>query len=385
MATLTTQNLHSAAVLAAAIGSGAASTLVCTNAGASSVVLAFGFVCPKIMASGRLNDIRFYVSAVSGSPTVTAELYSNSASNTPGTLIETGSVTCSPTGAGFWTCSGFTATSNLTEGTQYWIVLSCTAGTSVTINWIASTSVYAGLALTSGLASATYGCLKVHSTDNKATWGGTATYGVTGWRLSFTDGTDTIYFGLPVINLSVANAATEKLYTNAGNVQEFGSLFTMPANVTFKMRSVAMHARKALSPTGTLRCRLYTGTTLTATSVAIPAVNIITGGFPQYRFEFSTPQTLSPGVAYRIVLGNSADDDASNYFYTYKQTLADDATDRSLMPFATIQSTKLSGSSWTDLDTEFVPFALIGDTDGAFVAGGGGGAPVFGGSMVRRV
>jgi hypothetical protein len=192
---------------------------------------------------------------------------------------------------------------------------------------------------------------------------------VTGIRFSATDGTNISYWGMAIQANTGAVATTELLCKNGSNTQEFGTVFTTPANCKLKVKGVVMPARKSGTPDGHLRAKLYNadGSSTLATSVNIDKTRVSSGGSSWYYFSFSSAYTLSASTQYRVVLSNSADDSTSNYYFLYKYTIDNDATSRTLFPFATIQSARLSGSTWTDTNTEYVPFALVGDTDGEYV------------------
>ena len=334
-------------------------TLAITNSGASSVVAAFSFRCPKIMASGYFKSIELWVGAVSGSPTLTGYLYTDNGA-VPGSLIEAGSITASPTGAGFVTLSGFTSASALTDGTVYWVVVKCTAGTNATL--------YYGLVGASSFIPQTY-ISKIHSTDNGSTWTGTYRLPAFGFVIAVTDGTDTAYFGSPIFDSKGAKTqTTELLYTNGGVVQEGGTKFTMLANVSFVLKAVSMFVRKQGSPSGDLRVRIYDDTALVATSMGLPPALISTSGVRQL-FHFSTPYTLIKGRTYRIVAGNSAADSSSNCYYIYTIYHKDDDIHRSLIPMNPTCYTIYSGGSWIDSTTHIQDgLILLGDTDGEYVS-----------------
>lgn len=351
-----------------------------TNNGASSVVAAFSFVAPASPFGGtpRLKDFRFFSGSASGSPKVTAMLYTD-ANGIPGTLIETGAESGVITNGTWNTLSGFTAASKLTAGTQYWIVLRCTAGTSqvISFNYLSS-GTYAHPPTSSSTSTGqAWGNGSVSSTDNGTTWTTSWRYGVNGFRIGITDGSDDAYLGLPLAVFTAGTGATEKLYTNSGTAQEFGSYFTTPANTTLKIRGAIMFLKRVGSPTGNVRFRLYSGgyasPTLLGTTAEIPGANITTSVGGYYTSYFPSSISVAGSTILSVTAGNTAADDASNYFLTNKFPVDNDVSSPSLLPFGGIQAIKYSAGTWSVANCEAIPFWLILDSDGEFAATGSGG------------
>lgn len=347
-----------------------------TNSAGTSVVMAYSFVAPSNPFGGtmRLQDITVFANSVSGSPALTAKLYSDS-SGVPGTLIEAGTQSATVTASTWNTLSGFTVTSNLTEGTQYWIVVQCTAGTNVGVNVyrMNTNGPYPGISTASG-SGKSWGNQAAFSTDNASTWGAAQSLDVFGFRIGLTDGTDTAYQGWPISANALANGATEKLYTNAGTAQEFGSQFTSPSGPTLNIRGIQMVARN-VTATGNLRFRIYTGSSpsLAGTTNAIPLGNVSTGASGDvFTALFSSPVAIAPSTVVTVTAGNTAADSSTTYFDVQKYTIQNDANSKAIFPFGGIKSANFTGGAWTYVDTQIVPFGLILDPVTPFTASGGG-------------
>jgi hypothetical protein len=355
------------------------SSIVLTNAAGSSVLGAFSFIAPSSPFSGtmRFKDIRVYVSAVSASPALTPSLYSD-ANGAVGTLIETGTASGTLSAATWNTLGGFTVTSNLTAGAQYWVVLTCTAGTSATVAYSYSSNYsFPPIAATS-VAPGAWGNTLASSTNNGSTWAGTSRAATVGFRLGFTDGTDDAYTGVPIVGFVPANGASEKLYTNSGSAQEFGVQFTSPSNAILKVRGVVM-AIKNISATGDLRYRLYTGSSpsLVATTLTIPHIVIATSSSNVYIAFFATAQTINPNTVVSVTAGNTAADSSSAYLSTVKSSIDTDANSLPLFPFGGLKSINYTAGAWqAPKNTEVVPFWLILDSSGEFGTQASGGAYV---------
>lgn len=353
----------------------AASTLAVTAAAGSSVALAFSFVPPASPFSGtmRLQDLTIFLTLATGSPKLTLKLLADlNGAPDPATVIETGTES-GVLSAGWVTLSGFTTTSNLTTGVQYWLCIFCTSGTSATVQWFGTSSTVP----IPQTGSSLWNYAKVGSVDNGATWATSAMPNTCGYRVGLTDGTDDAYMGIAISAFAAATGATEKLYTDATPdpdcVQEFGSYFTSPANADLKVRGIGMYARKATTPAGSLRYRIYTGASpsLLGTTQLVPPGNVSSAVIVYARFAAAI--TIPAGSIVRVTAGNSAADTSSAYFYTYKYTIHDDAISKAIFPLGGIQSTKYTNNAWAEVTTEMVPFYLVLDSAAEFGATGSGG------------
>ncbi len=353
----------------------ATNTTVVTSTG----LLGIGFVAPASPFSGtmRLQDITIYVSAVNTAPKLTAKLVSDNAGvpNYTSGVIETGTESAALSAGNWYTLSGFTTTSNLTAGTQYWIVLVCTTGTSVTVQYtIPGTLAFPPIGAYTAGSGMSWGETSATSADTGSTWTG-GYGGIAGFRIGFTDGTDNAYRGIAISAFAWANGATEKLFTDTGTAQEVGSRFTMPANAKVSVCAVGMQARQSGPPTGNLRFRIYSGSemTLLGTTLGIPPGNVRSGGLNFYISRFTTPITMSAGTLYTVTAGNTAADDSTHYHSVYKYTIQNDATSAGLLPFGGMVLAKNSGGSWSTVTTEVVPFAIYLCTGSEFLSVSAGG------------
>jgi len=321
-----------------------------------------------------LSSVSIYCSAVAGTLgniSGTANLCGD-ASGIPnsGTIIETVTV---PAGswpaAGNWvTFSGFTTT--LTAGTRYWIVFKNTSAAPATDYPTLRHGSSSTLTTFSNSSSAKWGWAKNSTTDSGATWP-SSSVGTAGLFIGYSDGS---YDGLAVSDISGGAAGTGGVYAN----RESGVVFTTPANAKLNVRGISFFVAYAGTPTGSVRYRLYEGTTLLATTSTMGLANLTSGSWNA--LYFSSTQTLSPSTVYRAVLSETSQSDSSTNFYrVYEYTIKNDANAKAVLPFGgTLKQTYTADATanppvFTDVDTKIVPFALILDTDGEFAASGGGG------------
>lgn len=329
---------------------------------AATTRLLFLFIPP---ASKTLNTVRFFVSAVSGtisSNGVVCDLWSMptgaiAAGTVPSASLESrATVTATPTGAGWVEVTGFTTA--LTAGTLYGLVIQNATGTPASNNFTARWV----FGLDNSVLGTTVGWGKRHSTDSGTSYG-TAANQVGGVRLGFSDGT---YAGIPLSNVAAAGVG-DGVY----NTRESGDLFTTPANGKLVVKGIGTRIIVTGTPTGSPRFRLYAGTSLidTTASVLQYASTTIAEGF------FASPVTLDAATAHRMVLGETAQADASgNRFACNAEfTVENDADSRALLPFGGMTKTYFDGSSWTDTNTSALEMWLILDTDGELASSGGGG------------
>jgi hypothetical protein len=340
---------------------------------ATPTCFAYSFVVPSSpFGSGNLGvlNFRWNCTTATGSPKVTAYLVADVngvpdvIANALATATETGVIS-----AGFVTCT-FPSPYTITAGTQYWIALKCTSGTSAVITTFDGSAIVTGLPPAVGGGTFTGTWRALGASGSGAAWAGTARNEVVGVRVGLTNGTDTAYFGWPMSAQTGKSAAADKVY---GTI-ETGACYTVPSNATLSVKSVIMTLRKALAP-GNLSLKLYTGdsTTVTATSNAIVAANVITATAQMYTFDFATAVTLTGGTKYRFVIA-AASGDTSNYYYVYTDTMDSDSVvggTVDLIP-GLCHFCNLTSGSWTDTATTDVPiFGLVLNTAGAFVSSGG--------------
>lgn len=353
-------------------------TRTLTMDSATPTVFAYSFVVPNNpFSSGDLKfmDFRWYCSTATGSPKTTAYLLAdvNGVPDILANALATGNeITIA--GAG-WITQTFTAY-KITAGTQYWVAIKCTSGTSAVITTQDSNSVYSGVPANYTVGSIDGLWRARGDSGTGAAWAGTDRAATTGVRVGLTNDTDTAYFGFPLSAATAQNGATYKVESTI----EPGVVFTIPANASLSVKSVGFFVRKSGTP-GDLSLKLYTGdaTTATATSNAVPVANIA-ATTQIIIFDFATAQTLTGGTKYRFVL-SAASGDGSNYYYTYTSTMDSDSVAGgtvNLIP-GSAGLCKLASGSWTDTATEVPTLGLLLNTAGRFVStGSGGGRPAFG-------
>jgi hypothetical protein len=319
---------------------------------------AFSFVGPQnpfSSGSCKLDALRINLASPVDNPKITADLYSDN-NGVPNASIQ--AATESGVLAGGWNEFTWGTKPALTEGTLYWIVLKITSGTSIVWAPYHTTSLFAIAHIGSAPAAASsWGITAVSSSDGGATWDGTIANAVTGFRVKLTNDTDVAYFGLPAANSGTLNFANDIIEST----QQVGNVFTTPADVKIRLKTVVYIVRKSASP-GNLSCVLYTGDAVvaTATSGAIPAGNISTSP-TTYQFQFNPVLELAPSTKYRLVLSAASGDDSSNYYYHYAYTWDSDADSLTLKPWSMSQC-NLEAGAWTDTSTSAIPVILVPDT-----------------------
>lgn len=345
---------------------------------AATTWLAYGFVPSE---TKTLSKVKAYISAVTGTLTaagLSCDLYSDTAATGPNASLESRtSYTTDPPTAGTWIeFTGFTT--SVTAGTQYWIVFKNNVGTPSSNfptyrfgggnSWINETS-------GSNIA---YGWHKRATTDSGTSWATNAVVRTAGLRLEYSDGS---FDGTPASQIA-AHTAANSVYAN----RELGVLFTTPANAKLNVWGIYAQLAKTGTPTGSLRFRLYTGTTLTATTNSVVTANVVTGGV--IFAYFSARQALAPSTAYRIVLSETTQADTSaNCFQLYTFTIENDANSRSILPYdGTMQSTYTTDATagppatWAETNTSIHPIGMLLDHPSEFGAIGAG--PLVAGGMV---
>jgi hypothetical protein len=313
--------------------------------------LAIGFICPQLPTGFRLSEVLAYCLGITGSPNLTCSLYSATPAGLPNALIETGSG-LTPSANAWRAFIGFTVTASLTPGTQYFLVFKNTVGsTSATIQWHA------------GNYGALFGnnpawpCGKYSCTDGSTgpTWGSAAS-AVNGFRFGVTNGTETLYFGLPLSYLNFL--ASQTTVSSA----EPGSEFLTPNNTVFRLAGISMRVRRAAMP-GDLKLKLYEGDALIASSFTVPYGCVQTGsGGSEIPFYFPSQIILKPNTIYRVTIASTTNDSAGNSYWLAGFTIHDSAASKSLIPLNAKQAV-LSGGSWTITDTNVSIFQLILSSD----------------------
>lgn len=341
---------------------------VTTALNAAANWLAYSF-SPE--ANKTVNKIRVFASAVGGTlaaSDLTCDIYTDVAGVPGASLSSTATVTATPTGAAWVEFTGLTQA--VTGGTQYWSVLKNLNGTPGTnfptyLHGASNTGSSSSFAQGSML----WGRNKVATVNSGVAWATSVRNNTFGWRIDFSDGT---FLGEPCQGVGQAAGASAAVYLT----RETGVVFVSPGGASLNVRGIAMCMAKALSPAGNLRFQIYSGTTLLATTLSIPAANVPTSPFWMQAY-FSANQVIAPGTTVRVTAGTTSGGDVSNSYQSSEYTLNNDANSKALFPFGTLanptnvaKKTYFDGSTWTDTDTALLPFALILDSDGEFGAAG---------------
>ncbi len=337
------------------------------SGGFSANWLAYGYVPSE---SKTVNAVKVFASAVGGTLAATdlvCDIYSDTAGSGPNaSLGSTTTVTATPTGAAWVEFTGLSVA--LTAGTQYWIVLrnanALPATNSITYRYGNTNS---WIAPGVGENPGKYGSGAVlSSTNSGVAWAATSS-GYTTWgRVQFSDGT---YDGVPVSTIAQLSAANATFGKQAVGVQ-----FVTPPNAVLNVRGAQMIFNKTSTP-GPGEYRLYNGSTLLATSAAIPVGAVVAARM--YSAYFPSTVVVQPGTTLTLVLCDqtTADTNTKNYNQT-AYTVDNDANSFALMPFegtlrkaVTTDYTAGSPSFSTD-QTAVIPFALILDSTGEFYPSG---------------
>ena len=344
----------------------------------ASTYYAQGFIAP---ASKTLSSVSLYCVSVTGtlgsSDTVVA-LYSDSGSGAPGSSVESHAGKCATTSV--LNITGFSTA--LTAGTQYWWVITnanASPGTNYFDLYEASVGTSALSPYTLGLlGGGIYGTLLSQTTNTGSTWA--ALNGTPlGMYWTYSDST---FQGLMISSATRPGNAPLQAYGK----QQAGAAFLLPANATYSVAGIAMLVDKSGSP-GTLAFDLWTGSTKTATTATIPAAQVNTTGTSQgvwYFNYFSSPQSLTGGLTYRVTMQDGTTGDASGTGYnTQVFTVPNDTTALALKPMnGTVKQTVTtdgtgSSATFTDTATNYCPFVLLLNTNGEFVSGGAAIVPVY--------
>lgn len=372
------RNMMTAGFTAAAPGTGTVSLALSSAAGAggwgtgfSQTGLAYSFV-PSV--SKQVSKVSAYCAAVTGTlgaSDLVCNIYSDS-SGSPGTSIEQrATVTATPTGAAWVEFTGFTATSTLTAGTQYWIVLRNANATptsnSPTYRYGSSNTIPT---IVNGLATApAYGISKAHTTDGGATWG-TTLNSICGFMIEYSDGTGE---GVPVSN--IAQATGDYVYSS----REVGTMLALPGSATYRISGISFPVNKTGTTMDDYRTRLYVGSgaspTLLATSVTVLKTNVGGSSF-WLATMFSDPVAISGGQVVRAVMTNtSSNGSTSHAFRTHTYSILDTTLGRSMFGFGTQNFQKTistdGGATFAETTGEFIPFALLIDSTEGAIGGGG--------------
>lgn len=323
-------------------------------------------------ASKTISELRFYVDYKAGTPVngdARFDIWSHASDAPSASLSNTTTNSGAITGAGWYSATGLSQA--VTGSTPYWAILRNVNGTPGTNLW-AIRMFYHIPSMACNYDATGYGDYSFkRSTDAGTSWNNSQRSCAGGFRIKFTDNT---YYGVPIQQIVRPNDAVagDRVYA----AREVGNKFTTPANASLKAKGIVCTVNKTSTPTGNLRYRLYTGTTLTATTDAVaPGALGSARPIPLY---FSSTQTLTANTSYRAVIAEETNSDASTVGYnTHKVTWDSDANSLPLKPFngtlsGTICTSSCSGGSWTDDANSFYSCALLLDTAGEFASSGSG-------------
>lgn len=338
---------------------------------AANTWIAYGFVPSE---SKTVSKVKLFNSAVTGILTAASQsgtVYSDTGGTGPNAVIEARtSYTTDPPTAGTWIeFNGFTGTSALTAGTQYWFVARNNNGTPASnFPTYSYGDTNTGCAPTFGSGIA-YGWHVRISTDGGSTWAASTAANICGIRIEYSDGS---FEGTPFQAFG-STAQASSVFAN----REVGNVFTSFANSSMNVRGIAFYLSKTGTPTGLLRFRLYNNTTLLGTTNSIAVSNVSANMWiPAY---FTSVIAIPANTAnIRAVISETTQSDTNtNCFRPFEYTIDNDANSRTLMAFdGTCFKTTTTDSTATppvfsDTNTAIVPFCLILDTTGEFASTGG--------------
>lgn len=293
---------------------------------------------------------------------VRVDIYSDTGAGVPNASLANTTNAVAVTALAFY---DFTFNVALSAATQYWIVvrnLNASPATNI-LTWRAMGNAVGVVHSTIQSTTPFYGFGRRNSTDGGATWT-TVSASSCGplFRLDFSDGTSA---GCPV-----SNSATDTTNT-VFSTREVGMVFTTPQNVRLAVSGVYCTPGIAGTPTGDLRYRIYKGTTLVATTTAIPKATVtnLTSIAGQVAGFFTSPVILDPNTVYRVTMGETTQSDTSTNNYRMLQMAAWDnnATSLALKPWnGTASLTYFNGSTWTDTASSYCPMNLLMDFDTMF-------------------
>lgn len=334
---------------------------------------AYSFIVPRSGLS--LDSVRFFCGTKNG--TVVAgdaqcQLVADGTAGLPtGSVLETKTADSAPAASTWNQWSGWTTA--LTAGARYWFVMANLNGTPATNNFgwnhAAGSTVQGGCWGFQG-GSLGWGWNKQESSDSGSTWGASNPDGSI-MRIKYSDGS---YDGTGLQTIGVITAAN-CVYDK----REVGCVFTVPAGFNAYINQVAMIVWKNGTPAGSLRFRIYNGTTLLATTFGIPVGNMDTGSQLVSQYINGASPLISAGDTIRVVAGVSATGDTSTNRYNIQEYVVEnDANAKSLKPFlgtaSRTECTDNTAPSFTDTDTSYVPFMLGCDGATPFATSSGGGA-----------
>lgn len=334
-----------------------------------------------------LNTVEVFCSAISGSLGSTdtdISLYTDTA-GVPNTQTEHHGGQCTSNAS--LTVSGFSTA--LTVGVMNHLVVKNLNGTPASNNFTLvyttnSTSAYSTPFFSNGNSQGTalWGNFIKTSANSGSTWTTSSSPSMS-IILGYSDGT---FDGFLI------SAGTRATSVGTGSrifgKQEVGAVMSLPIHAKYNVIGIGAVVAKTSTP-GNLQFRLYNGTTLVDTTVAIPAANITTGSTGDvYRGYFSSTHTVDCTAACSVRLtgqdATSGDTNSTGYNFG-TLTIPNEATALSLKPMngsmkltLTTDDTVGPPATWTDTTTTVIPIWLILDSNGEYTALNIGGSQIAG-------
>lgn len=322
---------------------------------------AIAFVPTQTITLAKVN---FRTTGITGSPTCTVRIETNSSGRPSGTLAwanatKTGVAVVS----GWQTEIALTATGTLTAGTLYHLVISNDAGTPA--------SNYFNVNDTSQLEGAA---------------NNSAPYLLSGehWPASFDGASWTTRSGVGPIYMLVSNDATpvrlgqpvdgSSIDTMSSTTTYYGVKFTAPATGTIS----GFNFEHLPNGTPTLTYRVYDSSDTLLASGSAPDGGAVMSGRQHAYVTFGTSVSVTAGQSYRVVLSDSTGTDR------LESISAPSSPDyRLIHPVLQIaQWTQGSAGSWTDTSGK-LPMAFGIVMDSISTGGGGGGNTYSRGRVVN--
>lgn len=304
-----------------------------------------------LLKAKNLSSITVESGGINGSPAnsdIVCELRSNVVATglpniTGGGLIATATTTTLAAGSSNHVFT-FSPAVALSAGVQYHIVFKNVNGTPASNN-----TSFRSQSLTENYTPANLGTGTWNTTNSGTSWNQSNSL-MCAFRLFFDDATQTTIRE----TVFAAGSSVGGIYA----AREAGIKFTSP-NTTMNIVGVNFAMNKQGSPTQSIGCKIYQGTTLVATSANTVDKSVFNGTTNRFLFVFSTPVALAPSTVYRIVVyENTQSDIISNRYDLYCTTL------NSATP-STIFDAVLTyfNVTWTDTTTVCPLFNLITDSD----------------------
>lgn len=309
-----------------------------------------------------INTVREYLTAKTGTlatTDVSCDIYSDTGSGIPNVSLGS-TTTVSPALAAATWCEWSGLSVALTANTQYWIVWKNLNGTPAS-NF---PTLRASLLDTLPVFGWGFGWPKVTTVNSGTTWATNAQANVSGTRLGFSDGS---YQGFPVENIATGTATY--------GTREHGIKFTVPSNAPLVVSGVQIYVRSKTASPGSLRARIYRGSSSTPTLIATSEVIApgLIGSGVYAGCPFASDVTLTPGETIRLVMSQTGGD-SSNHYQGSDYTLDNDANSIALGPFngTCSKTTTTDGTNFTETANIVMPMGLILKADGELAAAGGG-------------